>query len=389
MAIPSLPFPRRSHHSILRIMQRLPPGPRRRTKEVGARPATARILLLASVCACIGFAGACIVTARLTGWVWDRTYFGATSDVLMLTGLFGGSVGWAVGTLIGWLVSRRSVEPNVDESWMLRLCGAGAAVLAILSLLDSPAGADPGAVIALALLPAVPALIAVTLMTLALRGGPRQPVAVVGTIASIAIVVAAGMQFNSFLPLDGSFLEGWRLAQPDAASFAPNLLDPAPDQEGCSQPSVRGRTFPTRDGFGRGGPGSAGRLDWLDGHVPRWLPDGFGLVEWRTWRMSVGTWADGRCRSVRLVLFEGEPESPPVLDRVGDWGVVAGSSGLEPARGGPYVRYLAWSFEEHGAGAGEVLGLYLEVLGMDRADADRVAMGIPVHGPPRPSQDAG
>jgi hypothetical protein len=39
---------------------------------------------------------------------------------------------------------------------------------------------------------------------------------------------------------------------------------------------------------------------------------------------------------------------------------------------------VAWSPEEQGEGEGEVLGLALQTLGIDRDVSDRIALGIPV-----------
>jgi len=176
-----------------------------------------------------------------------------------------------------------------------------------------------------------------------------------------------------------SELESWRSAQSGAEHFAENLLDPAPQLVPSCGPLPA--TYPS-DGFGRGGAGAPGRLGWLDGHVPGWLPDGFGLVRWQNWKVSLGEWRGEGCGQVRLVLFEGNPNNPrwprvlPVDDRVGDWALTEQSCSDPGSR--PCLLYLAWSPEERGANENEVLGLYLQVRGIDRDEADRIATAIPV-----------
>jgi hypothetical protein len=137
------------------------------------------------------------------------------------------------------------------------------------------------------------------------------------------------------------------------------------------------------------------RVRWLEGHAPRWLPADFGLVEWtfseEDWyaaegdvTASAGVWAGGDCQAVALILFGGNPDSRrldrhfTVVDEVGDWTVLAGPGcGRSAIADEACLRYVAWSTEERGHGNG-VLGLRLEVSGVDRETADRIALGIPV-----------
>jgi hypothetical protein len=338
------------------------------------------VIGLAFVCACIGFAVGFVATLKLTAWDWDRTYFGANSHLLMMAGLFGGSVGWFVGAGIGWFGSRSASHPSYQEARGLRSWAAVPAVIAVLGLLWSTASEDPEAVVGRAMIPTGAALVAVTLVILGQRGRFRQTGVAIGAIVAIAILVGAGMRFSSFLPFDDAWLEGWRLGQADAESFAPNLLVPAP-RECPDVPQDVGDRF---DSFGQG-TGHAQPV-WLEGHVPRWLPEGFGLLAW--YRRSGGTggvWVDEGCRQVRLVLFEGKPEALrwsrfPVVDRVGDWTVSSGSCpGVQVAKS-PCLEYVAWSPEEPGESEGEVLGLVLQTLGIDRDVSDRIALGISVTG---------
>lgn len=189
-------------------------------------------------------------------------------------------------------------------------------------------------------------------------------------------------------------LEAWRASQPDAESFAANLLAPAPLGDpvfGCPSVESDGGHLP------RGGLDPE-RGQWLDGHAPRWLPEDFGLVDWLVaedgwdpgvgdaiYSQSVGVWADGGCRRVSLALFWGDPHAPrldrlySVVDEVGGWNVVAGPQCKRAATAdGSCLHYLAWSHDERGEGRGRVLGLRLQMLGIDRDVGDRIALGIPV-----------
>ena len=189
-----------------------------------------------------------------------------------------------------------------------------------------------------------------------------------------------------------SELEAWRAAQSDAESFAPNLLA-APLRE-----PVFGCPFAARGGGHLPGGGlDPERGQWLDGHAPRWLPDDFGLVDWLVaengWypdvgnailSQSVGVWGDGGCRRVSLALFWGNPHAPrfghlyTVVDEVGDWDIIAGPGCKRPPTAdNSCLHYVAWSNEERGEGE-RVLGLRLQMAGIDRETGDRIALGIPV-----------
>jgi hypothetical protein len=211
------------------------------------------------------------------------------------------------------------------------------------------------------------------------------------------IVIASGMAVAIVILVMAftrpSELEAWRSAQPDAESFAPNLLAPAPDPV---QPVIG------CPGFGRADGLFAGAFDpdlvqWLDRHVPRWLPADFGLVDWTIseeyWDHGAGetrqtrseaVWADAGCRRVSLALFEANPNTPrldrfyTVVDEVGDWAVMAGP-GCErwAIADGSCLRYVAWSNEREESGGG-VLGLHLQMLGIERGVGDRIALNIPV-----------
>ncbi len=206
------------------------------------------------------------------------------------------------------------------------------------------------------------------------------------TAAAIAVLVVAFAR--------PSELEAWRSAQPDSESFAPNLLAPvpAPDGaiEGCSSFVSRDHSFDVAF--------DPEQVQWLEGHVPRWLPDDFGLVDYDTseyrWdpqegestpTHSVGVWGDGACRRVSLVLFGSVRDDRrmdrlySVVDRVGEWVVVEGR-GCEASAitAGSCLHYLARSDDERSANGERVLGLGLQMSGIDRETGDRIALGIPV-----------
>ena len=318
----------------------------------------------------------------------DRTFLHHNASLVTAT-LFGGAIGWFIGAVIGWLLSRPAIEPSRARAWGLRAAAMAVVVVGLASLSVGSAASEGADTLTLqTMIPAGAALVAVTLVVLAQRGRFRRPVAVIGAVVAVVILLGAGMRFGSLLPFDRAWLNGWRSKQADAGSFAPNLLGPAP------------RECP--DGFaGSGWPyaeGPPGRLlswapynpYWLDGHVPRWLPDGFGLLPDRSWStekgaVAWGVWADEGCRQIRLTLAGGNPNSPrwsgfPAVDHVGGWAVTAAAPGScpgVPAAEGHCLEYRAWP-DERGEEGGWAPFLLLQMLGVDRDEGDRIAMGIPV-----------
>jgi hypothetical protein len=68
-----------------------------------------------------------------------------------------------------------------------------------------------------------------------------------------------------------------------------------------------------------------------------------------------------------------------VVDKVDGWNVVAGPQCKRAATAdASCLHYLAWSHEERGEVRGRILGLRLQMSGIDRATGDRIALGIPV-----------
>jgi xanthosine utilization system XapX-like protein len=226
----------------------------------------------------------------------------------------------------------------------------------------------------------------------ALEGEARSQPSTARQLALAGVWVGIAIGVLAWALTRPSELEAWRSAQPDAESVAPNLLDPAPNPtestSGCPRFfEVDRMRVPSFD---------PSRVRWLGGHAPRWLPADFGLVDWtfseEDWDAdggvivpaSAAVWAGGDCQAVALILFGGNPDSRrldrhfTVVDEVGDWTVLAGPGcGRSAIADEACLRYVAWSTEERGHGNG-VLGLRLEVSGVDRETADRIALGIPV-----------
>ena len=285
--------------------------------------------------------------------------------VVVTASLFGGCIGWFIGAVIGWLDSRAAIEP-AGESAQGTLAALGWTALGVMMV----AFAGSGTFVTVIIAAAGAALVILTMVVLEQRRTSRRSGAMIGAIVAIVILVLAGMQFSSLLPLDRAWLIAWRADQAEAETFAPNLLASAPQE--CAVPTD---VVDNDDSLGRS---ERARPPWLEGHVPRWLPNGFGLL---TWSLppggTAGVWTDDRCRQIELVIFEGNPGSP-VADRVGDWAVLAKPCASDHAAEVLCLEYLAWSPGVPGEGEGEVLSLRLRMRGLERNEGDRIALGIPV-----------
>ncbi len=211
-------------------------------------------------------------------------------------------------------------------------------------------------------------------------------------IAGVWIVLALGTLAVAFTR--PSELEAWRAAQPDAERFAPNLLDPVPGDEravgGCRSVAIRDGAFDRAF--------EVERVRWLEGHVPGWLPDAFGLAEYAMsedrWDDSEdeyiassarGAWSDGACRRVSLTLFGAVRDHErfnrlySVVDEIGDWVVVAGRGCFRSTvADGGCLHYVAFSDEERSADNDRIVGLSLQMSGVDRDVGDKIALAIPV-----------
>jgi hypothetical protein len=362
-----------------------------RADDDDARPRTAVAIVLAIVCACAGFAVAFAYALDAQGGPngpgFDDRMVLHHNAGLLTASLFGGGIGWFIGAVIGWFLSRPTIDPGKARSWTLRAAALGVVLvgLAVRSA-GSAAIEDAGVAAIQTMILAGAAIVSVTLVILAQRTRFRQTGALIGAIVAIAILTLAGMRFSSLLPLDRAWLNAWRSRQADAESFAPNLLIPAAHD--CPGGLADGG-WP----YPKGPPG--GLLNWapynpywLDGHVPRWLPDGFGLLADRSWStdkgaVTWGVWAGRGCRQVRLMLASANPHSVrwrdfPARDHVGDWAVAEASPST--CRGalvseGRCLEYRAWAVEAHG-NAERIL--VLQMLGIDRDVGDRIAEGIPI-----------
>ena len=367
-------------------------NPARRASDLGwtvdrriFRSRTTTIIGLAFVCACIGFAVAFAVGAR-AGWPHQLDRINFDDDAIVwATALLGGGIGWLIGAVSGWIFSRHAIEPS-DEGLGLAAVLVALFAFAALNMAGWHSASvaaqegEPEAVIKLTtviMFAAGAALVIVTLLVLAQENRFRQAGAVVGAIVAVTILVGAGMRFSSLLPIDRAWLNAWQMHQADAESFAPNLLTPA--SSGCPEVPVTHFSFET-------GPNvfiHSGRPWWLEGHVPRWLPDGFGLLTWSRLPES-GVWADGRCRLVRLTIVGyqethnfRQQDRLPVRAGIGSWSVAERPCPSAFPMEGLCLEYQAWSRGEGDLG-GVTFRLRLQTLGIDRETGDRIALGIPV-----------
>ena len=192
----------------------------------------------------------------------------SNSTAVVTASLFGGCIGWFIGAVIGWLDSRAAIEPS-GESAQGTLAAVGWAALGFMVVM---AFAGSVAHVTVIIAAAGAALVIGTMVVLEQRRTSRRSGALIGAIVGSVILVLAGMQFGSLLPLDRAWLIAWRAGQAEAETFAPNLLASAPQE--CAVPTDVGGND---DSLGRS---ERARPPWLEGHVPRWLPSGFGLLTW-------------------------------------------------------------------------------------------------------------
>jgi hypothetical protein len=171
--------------------------------------------------ACVGF-----VIGAVWPWDLDNSYIDDTGYGRLAAGLFGGSLGWLIGAAVGWLHPRFAVERSERHARKLSLAATLISLLLTIPLLvgTSSAYSGPRWVDMFA---ANGAILAVTLLVFAQRNRFRQAGAVVGAIVALTIMGIAGIAFSSAMPSDRAWLDVWRWEQPEAASFAPNLLTPA------------------------------------------------------------------------------------------------------------------------------------------------------------------
>jgi hypothetical protein len=112
----------------------------------------------------------------------------------------------------------------------------------------------------------------------------------------------------------------------------------------------------------------------MSGHLPEWLPNGFGLVgAWQTTPQGAGAiWVDATCREVSVWFSRtGTINDSPVLS-VGPWAViddVPDGCGNAVMGMGRCVDYQA------AASPGQVS---VQTIGMERSVGDYIVLSIPL-----------
>jgi len=110
------------------------------------------------------------------------------------------------------------------------------------------------------------------------------------------------------------------------------------------------------------------------GHIPHWLPDSFGLQH------SFGTgegisggaaWTDDRCREVLLILWQTDGTDDFEGPKVGAWTVTEN----DPGECGNAVLGMSRCLTYHTSTSEGTLSLQL--IGLERAQGDRIAKSIP------------
>ena len=183
------------------------------------------------------------------------------------------------------------------------------------------------------------------------RAHRRHDLAFAGTtLAAIVLAVAVAVPLHSMIGLGGE------QAPAGIVGFDPLRPASRPCPDGLKQ-----RSGGTVADFGRR----------LQGHLPTWLPDGFGLMRSNgVARAPFGVWSDARCDLVELHQVPGLQSSSVLIkvEPVGSW------LRLIDAPGGCPVGATRCFDYKTSVGAG---ALFLHTQGLDRATADRIAASIP------------
>jgi hypothetical protein len=118
---------------------------------------------------------------------------------------------------------------------------------------------------------------------------------------------------------------------------------------------------------------TAKTVETMQGHVPSWLPDGFGVA--LTVRgggdQAWATWVDGDCRE--LTVFY-KPQRIPATPgpRVGPWTVTVDAPGA-------CSNYVLGSATCLGYEANAAVGsVVVQAMGLDRSIGDRIVQSIPL-----------
>ena len=173
----------------------------------------------------------------------------------------------------------------------------------------------------------------------------------------------------------GSLVVGCTTEQPSDSLRSPavNLLSPAPTPVvgvlaagECNVGMIRADHV---------GPGEL--LDVLGSYTPDWLPDGFGLLtgfHGSGQGMENGSgaiWTDASCRQVQLEFIRDAAhlESP---QPAGKWVLIGkGTCTFAPLMD---VRCFSYHAQDNGA------VLHLRIVGLGRADAERIVAGVSLEG---------
>ena len=177
---------------------------------------------------------------------------------------------------------------------------------------------------------------------------------------SVVVVMGA---FAAVLTLSGcaSSLGTPSVTQVSAKALPVVTAEPAP--RACPWGFARAESIPPSD-----------LVEALNGHVPAWLPPGFGLAasygqEGDSGTLAQGQWSDGQCREVSVGLYDHTLASHDG-ERVGDWAVIVDGPGCSNDVLGR-ARCIVYQSTTQGD------RVTVQIMGLDRTDADRLVSSIP------------
>jgi hypothetical protein len=146
----------------------------------------------------------------------------------------------------------------------------------------------------------------------------------------------------------------------DTTTGSPPILVAAPRT--CPLPMERGNTVPANQ-----------IVDAMDGHVPQWLPTGFGLAGgWTDGHGTWATWTDGDCREVTVSSDHGGPAEGASGPQVGSWVVTADA----PGQCANAVLGSATCLDYQAPAPLGSVGV--QAMGLERPEGDRVVQSIPL-----------
>ena len=165
-------------------------------------------------------------------------------------------------------------------------------------------------------------------------------------------------------------------ARPSASRIRPfpSILSPAPTPASIASHGLT--ECPIGIGILRSGNEipSSELVRTMDGHVPRWLPKGFGLMlAWTYGRGSGGwgMWTDTRCREVQVAYSQLRTATHTAGPLVGAWTVTENSKGCGNAVLGP-GRCLRYEANVSGG------AVRFWSMGLNRRLGDRIVLSIPL-----------